>query len=219
MTLKKLSIVAYSDSGFTQNVGTYTLQINPATYKQTHTTQYTKNDATDAAGVTTKFYTLDPQRVTFEFHLDATGVVQPAITSVSDEISKFKTVAYSYNGSIHSPNYLELVWGAGAQFNCRLVNLDIDYLLFRSDGTPIRAKLNVTFEQYLSPTQIQQGANKSSPDLTHARVVVAGDTLPAMCARIYGDSKYYLGVAAYNGLTNFRKLAPGRTLYFPPLEK
>ena len=219
MTLKKLAIVAYADSGFTQNVGTYTLQLNPETYRQTHTTQYTKNDSTDAAGVTTKFYTLDPQKLSFEFYLDATGVAQPAIASVADEIASFKTVAYSYNGTIHSPNYLEIVWGSGAQFYCRLTSLDIDYLLFRSDGTPLRAKLNVAFEQYLSPNQIEQSANKSSPDLTHARVVVAGDTLPAMCDKIYGDSKYYLGVAARNGLSHFRKLTPGHTLYFPPLEK
>lgn len=219
MTLKKLAITAYADPGFTQSVGTYTLQINPETYRQTHSTRYTKNDSTDAAGVTTKFYTLDPQQLTFEFHLDATGVVQPAIASVADEIANFKTIAYAYNGSIHSPNYLEIVWGAGAQFNCRLTSLDIDYLLFRSDGTPVRAKLSVGFEQYLSPQQIEQSGNKNSPDMTHARTVLAGDTLCSMCDRIYGDSKYYLGVAAYNGLRNFRKLAPGSTLYFPPLEK
>lgn len=219
MTLKKLAIIAYTDPGFTQDAGTYTLQLNPESYRQTHATRYTANDATDAAGVTTKFFNIEPQQLSFEFHLDATGAAQPAIASVGDEIANFKKVAYTYNGTIHSPNYLEVVWGSGAQFYCRLTALDIDYLLFRSDGTPLRAKLNVTFQQYLSPTQIEQSANKGSPDLTHARVVVAGDTLPALCARIYGDARYYLGVAAYNGLSHFRKLVPGSTLYFPPLEK
>lgn len=219
MTLKKLTIVAYADPGFARSAGSYTLQINPETYRQTHATQYTKNDATDAAGVTTKFYNIDPQTLSFDFYLDATGAAEPAIASVAGEIANFKKVAYTYNGEIHSPNYLEVVWGNGTQFYCRLTGLDIDYLLFRSDGTPLRAKLSVRFQQYLSPTQIEQSANKSSPDLTHARVVVAGDTLPAMCARIYGDSKYYLGVAAYNGLSQFRKLTPGSTLVFPPLEK
>ncbi len=219
MTLKKLAIVAYSDPGFTQSVGSYSVQVNPETYRQTHATQFTKNDSTDAAGVTTKFYVQDPQNLSFEFYLDATGALQPAIASVADEINKFKTVAYAYNGAIHGPNYLQIVWGSGAQFNCRLTSLDIDYMLFRSDGTPIRAKLSVGFEQYLSPQQIEQAANKSSPDLTHQRSVVAGDTLPSMCERIYGDSKYYIGVAAYNGLHNFRSLRPGTTLIFPPLEQ
>lgn len=219
MTLKKLTIVAYSDPGFSQKVGDFPLQINPESYRQTYSTQYTDNDSTDTAGVTTKFYVQDPQKVSFDFYLDATGVVQPAIDSVGEAIASFKAIAYSYNGTIHAPNYLELVWGNGMAFNCRLTSLDIDYTLFRSDGAPVRAKLSAAFEEYLSPQEIAQRANKSSPDLTHARVVHAGDTLPAMCHRIYGDSKHYLGVAEYNGLSHFRQLQPGATLYFPPLAK
>jgi hypothetical protein len=219
MTLKKLAIVAYADPGFSQEVGTYSVQINPESYRQTHTTQYTENDSTDTAGVTTKFYVQDPQKLNFDFYLDATGVMQPAITSVATEIKNFKTIAYSYNGTIHSPNYLAVVWGSGVEFYCRLTSLDIDYTLFQSDGTPVRAKLSAGFEEYLSPQEIAQRANKSSPDMTHARIVVSGDTLPSMCNQIYGDSKYYLGVAAYNHLNNFRRLKPGSTLYFPPLRK
>lgn len=217
--MKKLVINAYADTAYSQAAGSYTLQLNPETYKQSHATKYTANDSTDTAGVTTKFYVQDPQKVNFDFYLDATGVVVPAISSVSEEIASFKTVAYTYNGTIHSPNYLQLVWGGGVQFNCRLTSLDIDYLMFQSDGTPLRAKLSVSFEQYLSPQEIAQSANKSSPDLTHARTVVGGDTLPAMCAQIYGDSKYYPGVALHNGLNNFRSLQPGAVLYFPPLGK
>ncbi|UGQ48174.1 CIS tube protein [Massilia endophytica] len=217
MTLKKLTIIAYADPGFSQKVGDYSVQINPESYRQTHSTQYTDNDSTDTAGVTTKFYVQDPQKLTFDFYLDATGVVQPSITSVATEISNFKTVAYSYNGTIHAPNYLEIVWGNGVSFNCRLTSLDIDYTLFQSDGTPVRAKLSVGFEEYLSPQEIAQRANKSSPDLTHARVVQGGDTLPNMCFQIYGDPKHYPGVAAYNELDNFRALQSGMVLYFPPL--
>ncbi|MGR9053652.1 MAG: LysM peptidoglycan-binding domain-containing protein, partial [Gammaproteobacteria bacterium] len=59
----------------------------------------------------------------------------------------------------------------------------------------------------------------SSPDLTHARMVLAGDTLPLMTERIYGTSKYYLRIAQINGLDDFRNLKPGSMLVFPPLEK
>lgn len=219
MSLKKLTVMAYSDPGFSDKLGEYPLQINPESFRQTHSTQYTDNDSTDTAGVTTKFYVSDPQKVNFDFYLDATGVMETAITSVAAEIVNFKNIAYDYNGQIHAPNYLELVWGNGVTFNCRLISLDIDYTLFWSDGTPVRAKLSAGFEEYLSPQEIAQRANKSSPDMTHARTVRSGDTLPAMCHRIYGDSKYYLGVAAHNGLSNFRQLVPGSTLFFPPLAK
>ena len=46
-----------------------------------------------------------------------------------------------------------------------------------------------------------------------------GDTLPQLCFAIYGDPRYYLQVAAENGLTNFRDLSPGDNLVFPPIDK
>jgi nucleoid-associated protein YgaU len=61
--------------------------------------------------------------------------------------------------------------------------------------------------------------NRSSPDLTHYRIVKAGDNLPLMTQRIYGDPKYYLEVARVNKLVNFRNLKPGQAIYFPPIEK
>lgn len=45
--------------------------------------------------------------------------------------------------------------------------------------------------------------------MTHIRVVAAGDNLPLMCERIYGDSRHYLWVADHNRLTDFRNLRPG----------
>ena len=41
---------------------------------------------------------------------------------------------------------------------------------------------------------------------------------PLLCHRIYGDSRYYVDVARFNGLQAFRALAPGLTLHFPPLD-
>jgi nucleoid-associated protein YgaU len=49
--------------------------------------------------------------------------------------------------------------------------------------------------------------------------VKTGDTLPLMCYRIYGDTRYYLQVAAINGMGNFRKLIPGTEILFPPINK
>lgn len=56
-----------------------------------------------------------------------------------------------------------------------------------------------------------------SPPMTHIVTVRAGDTLPALCHRIYGDSGYYVKVAAFNNLNPLRKLKPGTQLLFPPL--
>jgi len=80
------------------------------------------------------------------------------------------------------------------------------------------ASITSAFVEDRTAQAIFREAGKSSPDLTHVRVVKSGDTLPLLCKEIYGSSQYYLRVAAHNGLDDFRNLLPGQTLSFPPLD-
>lgn len=84
---------------------------------------------------------------------------------------------------------------------------------------PIRAVANTTFKGSIEERKRTALEKKSSPDLTHILQVKAGDTLPLMCKKVYGDPKYYLQVADVNGLGNFRRLEPGMELVFPPIDK
>jgi hypothetical protein len=214
MALQKLTITAYSDEKFTSKFGSYSLQINPESYTHNHSASYNPAKSTDTAGTTTKYDSIEPETVSFSFYLDGTGVVSDL--KLSSSIRQFKQLVYQYNGSIHSPNYLLLVWGS-LSFKCRLTKLDIEYTLFDPDGMPLRAKLSPSFEQFLSPDDLAKLSRKNSPDMTHLRYAGAGDTLPLMCHRIYGDSRHYLMVANHNGLTQFRNLQPGQPIVFPPL--
>ena len=215
--LTKYKMYAYADAAFSQLVGSYTLQINPETYKHSHSSIYGKAKTTGTAGQSTEFEVMAPQTMTFEFYLDATGVI-PGVQNLASEIKRFKSLVYAYNGNVHSPNYIKLVW-AGPPFLCRLTSLDIEYTLFKPDGMPLRAKLFVAFEEFLSPAAIAAQAKRHSPDMTQVRTVQAGDTLPLMCFRIYGDSNYYIQVARFNGMANFRNLKAGSTLQFPPVAR
>jgi nucleoid-associated protein YgaU len=215
--LEKVAVTGYAKPDYTGQVGSYSLKINPASFSQQFKATYNPNKTTDTAGRVLRYVSIEPQTVSFEFYLDATGVID-GIDDVAGEIAKFRKVAYDFNGTTHSPNYLHVVWGKSLDFKCHLTSLDIEYQLFDPDGTPLRAKLKVSLVQALSAAELALSANKTSPDLTHARIAVAGDTLPLMCYRIYGDSRYYLEVARYNGLSDFRNLRPGTQVLFPPLE-
>lgn len=217
-TMRPLKLDAYTDPEFRKKArqpNTFSLQINPETYRHQHATAYVPESAADTAGAPSKFKIMQPQTVSFEFYLDATGVI-PGVRKLSETIDELKSVVYAYNGDIHAPNYLLLTW-AGFVFKCRLTSMDIEYTLFKPVGTPLRARVSVSFQEYLSPNEIAKRSAKNSPDLTHLRVVEAGDTLPLMCERIYGDSRFYLRVAQHNALQDFRSLVPGTRLMFPPL--
>ena len=167
-----------------------------------------------------------PQQLDLEFLFDRTGVI-PGYDSVDetgkfmnakDDIEAFKKIVLIYKGEKHKPNYLMVLWGA-LSFKCMLSELNVEYKLFRPDGSVLRAVAKAKFIEFVEAEEQAAIQNDQSPDLTHIRVVQEGDTLPLMTFRIYGDSKYYLYVAKVNGIANFRKLTPGQQIYFPPLQK
>jgi hypothetical protein len=222
MGLEKLNIVAFKDEKFTQKVGggVFSVQLNPEKYSLQFGAELKEDTTLNTAGVTPKYVAQKPEDLALEFYLDATGAVTGTksgtrVTDVNAEVDRLRTVV-GYNGSIHSPNYLRVLWGK-LSFDCVLLNLSIEYVLFTPGGVPLRAKVTIRLKQYVSPEKMELEAGKNSPDLTHRRTVGAGDTLPLMCFHIYQDSKYYLEVARFNGLNDFRNLEPGQQIFFPPL--
>ncbi len=213
--LAKLKILAFSDEKLSSKVGDYEVQINPEKYTHAFSTSFV-DQASDTARVISKFKTQQPQDISFDFYLDATGVV-PGVTSVSDEIKKFRNIAYNYNGEAHSTNYLKLLWG-DLTFKCMLSSLTVEYTLFSPSGTPLRAKLAAKFREHYTPEEVEKESKKSSADLSHSRTVVAGVSLPLMCHRIYRDGKYYIAVARANDMNDVFDLVEGATVKFPPLE-
>jgi len=137
---------------------------------------------------------------------------------VDRAIRKFMDITQNIQSDTHKPNYLQINWGA-YQFRGILAAATINYKLFNSSGLPIRATVTANFDQSLSRQEQAATTGRESPDLTHERIVKAGDTLPLMCQRIYGTQEYYLEVARANQLGNFRKLILGQKLIFPPLAK
>jgi hypothetical protein len=133
-------------------------------------------------------------------------------------VEKFQTVT-GYNGNIHRPNYLKVAWGTLTVKRCVLKGASIAYKLFKPDGVPLRAVITANFTDNSDDQTRVAIAQDQSPDLTHIRTIKAGDSLPLMCYRIYGDANYYLAVARVNRLDNFRRLTPGQKIFFPPLTK
>ncbi|MGS0742605.1 CIS tube protein [Glaciimonas sp. GG7] len=223
-SLEHMVISAFSDEQYTSPVGTpFTVWINPASYTRDRNISYVDRQAPGSSGNSPEFNKVGQESISFDLMFDATGVIPPPIPGtplpsdgVAGLIATFTAMTINVNGNIHRPNFLKLSW-AQLQFQCVLTKLNITYTLFKPNGTPLRARLAVTFLSFKSEKQIELEANKKSPDMTHLVTVLAGDTLPGLCHRIYGNSGYYLKVAKFNNVLNFRQLRPGTQLVFPPL--
>jgi len=138
---------------------------------------------------------------------------------VDEYIDKIKNLAYDFKGKEHRPSFLKIEWGSIKSFICVCKKISVKYSLFNVDGSALRGTIELSLSETVDfKTKLKQ-AEKSSPDLTHVRIVKAGDSLPLMTYRIYGDSSYYLEVAKANGLASISAIKPGDKIYFPPVKK
>ncbi len=221
-TAKKLTVFAYADKKLAEEpTGKFVLPINPEQYAQTFKVEYDGKPPQGAQGSEPRFKASAPEELQLDFVFDGTGTVYgyaQAGESVPRQIEAFRNVVYDLQGEIHQPRYLKLVW-KDFTFDCILTELKVSFTLFDPEGMPLRAKLSCTFLNYKETERRVREEAKSSPDLTHTRLVRDGETLPLLTHEIYGAPDYYLEVALANDLTNFRSLRPGTTLVFPPLAK
>jgi len=195
----------------------FTALINPSGYGHDFTIKYAKNSTLGQSGSEAKFHASQPEKLSLkELVLDGTGAVPGTTMTVKQQVESLRDAVYTYVGMKHEAPIVQVVWGS-LIFYGRVENLKFDYTLFKPNGEPLRAKISLTFVEYISPAEIVKEEGKKSPDLTHLVQVRAGDTLPLLCDRIYRDSRYYMDVARINGLSSFRHLTPGMTLRFPPL--
>jgi hypothetical protein len=142
--------------------------------------------------------------------------------TVTENVHLFLKLCQQINSDSHEPSFLRLIWHKGvlgANFDCRLKSVDTNFSSFDNDGSPLHAELAAQFVEDLDPRKKAAQDNFSSPDLTHRRLVRAGDTLPMLCREIYGTPEHYLRVAAANNLDDVRLLTPGQELLFPPYAK
>lgn len=213
----KMIVVGYEKPDFTGKVGQYAVQVNPEKYTQSFSITYDKQGAPGSMNTALKFSRMPPAEMKFELIFDATGVIDGSPTDLTATISDFQKIVYSYDGSIHEPRYLQITWGT-LTFGARLTALTLNYTLFSPEGHPLRARADVTFANYVSASTIAKQEDRQSPDITHRVVVGAEDRLPLLSAAIYGDTRWYFDVARHNGLVGFRRIQPGRVLYFPRLQ-
>ncbi|MBO0868820.1 MAG: LysM peptidoglycan-binding domain-containing protein [Micromonosporaceae bacterium] len=117
----------------------------------------------------------------------------------------------------HAPPIVRFVWG-GSVFTGVMEKLDITYQLFRPDGVPLRAKLDISLKQYRSIAAQSQQNPFSSPSVEKSYVVRRGDTLASIAAALYRRPEVWRELARANGITDPRDLHPGQVLTVPRLQ-
>lgn len=117
------------------------------------------------------------------------------------------------NQTTQAPPILLFTWGS-LQFKCVLESVSQRFNMFLSNGTPVRARLNVTFKEFEQvEVEVQRGFFIGPPTV---RNIIEGDTLAKLAYEYLGDAGAWRAIAIANNIDNPLRLIPGAALIIPP---
>lgn len=125
------------------------------------------------------------------------------------------------------PPMVEFGWGAATTFTAMVTALNVQYTLFRSNGTPVRAtaKLDLLQAQEIpgggSAARWKARQNPTTTGLAGIRSwrVRDGDSLHSIAFAEYGDPTRWRVIAEANDIDDPVRLRRGATLVVPRLEE
>jgi nucleoid-associated protein YgaU len=115
------------------------------------------------------------------------------------------------------PPLCQFQWGPVISFKAVITNINQKFTMFKSDGTPIRATLQVTFQEAEeSKAYPFQNPTSSSKPGYKVRVVKEGETIDWIAFEEYGDSSLWRHIAETNNLEDPLKIQAGQALSIAP---
>jgi hypothetical protein len=151
----------------------------------------------------------------YEQHKTGSAVVNSAQSDVRVLVARV-TDLMSIDPTTHAPPVLLFTWGS-LSFTCVLARCSQRYIMFLPDGTPVRARLTVTFNEYRNIDLEAKEVKRETSDFSKRHVVSQGETLSGIASGEYGDPALWRVIAIANDLQFARNLPPGLNLLLPNL--
>jgi hypothetical protein len=153
------------------------------------------------------------------------------VAKMVDELAAFTKVDESLtNGTIsnakpakgapsapqHRPPTVRFMWGTFLSFKAVISRLVSHFTLFLDNGTPVRASVEVTFQQ-VADDDAFKNQNPTSGGRTGERVHRLGprETLDQVAYAVYGQTSLWRGLAAFNGIDDPLRVQAGDAILLP----
>jgi nucleoid-associated protein YgaU len=116
------------------------------------------------------------------------------------------------------PPWVEFHWGKLHSFKAVVERLQVKFTYFASDGTPLRAKADLTLKQYMDEAERPlQNPTSHTPSLHTVHRLAHGETLDRVAAKHYADPSRWRLIAEANAVTDPLDLETGMLLVIPEL--
>ncbi len=217
MALEKLVITPLGKNGGRFESKGVKVLFNPTNYSISKSVSWSteNNDRRfNAPGIS--FGGGESRKLTLKLFYDVTEPINGRISSdVREETNKL--VAFTrIDRELQRPPVVQVTWGKAPvgsdfPFSGVITSLNQDFVLFSSNGKPLRANVDVTLLEYLSP---EMDKRETDPELT-TYCIKRGDTLANISAAKYNDPSQWRRIAEANGLDDPRSITIGQVLTIP----
>ena len=195
------------------------VMFNPETYQLSYSASYSEKKIAGLDGPVSQFIsgertTLD-MTLYFDTYVPATPEEAEGGTSVAKK-TKLLSELLLIDGSLHRPPIVKFKWGT-LQFKGVVASVKESYTMFLSDGTPVRAKADVSFQSVFDVDAAKRQSPFESPDRTKIRVIHESEQLWDYAWQEYGDVSKWREIADANNIRNPLELKPGTEIRLPAL--
>lgn len=158
-----------------------------------------------------------PRSLNVDVFLDATAGHD---NSVEERVEQLMIACVPTKASLRKKKpaspWVRFEWGTAksVSFDGVLSSLSVDYSLFDVDGKPLRATCSLAIEEAGAGTP-GQNPTSGSREARRTHQVVAGDSLPQLAWREYGDATAWRVIAEANDIDDPMVLVPGTELLVP----
>ncbi len=191
-----------------------TVQFNPPDYRLSKGSQIAEIGIPGIDSPLLQFIRGTNEKLVLKLFFDTTD----SGADVRDDTEKFYKLA-KINRHTHALPRCMISWGeTGAlkgdrtAFTGIVESIDQNFTLFKPNGIPIRAELELSFREYRTlKEQIRELRS-----YTRRRVIKEGDTLSGIAAEEYNDPGEWRRIADKNRIFDPRMLTPGQAIEIPP---
>ena len=193
---------------------------NPFEYTVAKTNTYEQKSRNNSNVPSVEFKKSGPQSLKLSLIFDTYEKNQD-VTRTTNKLWKFMESSTRQEGNDNNkvpPPEVAFEWGV-FRFVAVITAMTQKFTLFKTDGTPVRAKVDITFTQHVDVNDYpSQNPTSGGGPIQRVRQVIAGDRLDTIAFEMYGDATKWRLVADYNQIEDPLALRPGQRLTIPQLD-
>lgn len=196
---------------------------NPTEYKLSQSATVERGTTPLKPGGNVEFKSTSQMKLAMQLFFDDFASVEGDVTPLITRLLNWqKPTKASIENHRPSPPYVGFEWGNKqlANFKGVITDLGISYTVFRRDGTPIQAKVDITIEGNAQIEKyIKKGRNPTSHAIDTHRVhtMVEGESLQSVAHAEFGRPTYWRAIAELNGVDDPLRVPAGTALLIPTL--